>query len=204
MLQGVDCGQRSRHPGHLRVRRHVGHPLPFQPYLAGVLETCQELLTGANRYGTPPNSSRVFLFTKEGAHSCAPKAMALFRRQGLLVVPFPFRGGTRWGCSLVVHKDVVCQHFTLTPALSLKGEGELKDPGYGGDDLTVPDSVNFPAILGNCCPSCPRRTPRSAACAAPNRRHPSGSPAACSTPPALRPGCRTSRGPAPPRPRAAL
>ena len=22
-----------------------------------------------------------------------------------------------------------CQHFTLTPALSLKGEGELKDPG---------------------------------------------------------------------------
>ena len=40
----------------------------------------------------------------------------------------PFRGGTRWGCSLVVQKDVVGQHFTLTPALSLKGEGELKDP----------------------------------------------------------------------------
>ena len=50
--------------------------------------------------------------------------------QGLLIVPFPFRGGTRWGCSLVVHKDVVCQHFTLTPALSLKGEGELKGPGW--------------------------------------------------------------------------
>ncbi len=28
----------------------------------------------------------------------------------------------------MVYKDVVCQHFTLTPALSLKGEGELKDP----------------------------------------------------------------------------
>ena len=126
-LEVVDDCQGSRHPGHLRVRRRVGHPLPFQPYLAVVLETCQELLTGANRYGTPPNSSRVFLFTKEGAHWCAPKAMALFRRQGLLIVPFPFRGGTRWGCSLVVHKDVVCQHFTLTPALSLKGEGQSGD-----------------------------------------------------------------------------
>ena len=28
----------------------------------------------------------------------------------------------------MAHQDVVCQHFTLTPALSLKGEGELKDP----------------------------------------------------------------------------
>ena len=166
MLEVVDAGQGSRHPGHLRVRRHVGHPLPFQPYLAVVLETCQELLTGANRYGTPPNSSRVFLlFTKEGAHLCAPKAMALFRRQGLLIVPFPFRGGTRWGCSLgsqrcssispspqpsphgggsewgrslVVHKDAGGQHFTLTPALSLKGEGELKDPGSGGGRLDGP------------------------------------------------------------------
>ena len=33
----------------------------------------------------------------------------------------------------MVHKDVVCQHFTLTPALSLKGEGELKDPGLNCD-----------------------------------------------------------------------
>ena len=39
------------------------------------------------------------------------------------------------GRSLVVHKDAGGQNFTLTPALSLKGEGELKDPDLNGVEL---------------------------------------------------------------------
>ena len=50
-------------------------------------------------------------------------------RQGLLIVPSPSGGGLGWGRSPVPSKVAVGHAFTLTPALSLKGEEELKDLG---------------------------------------------------------------------------
>ena len=61
--------------------------------------------------------------------------------QGLLIVPSPSGGGLGWGRSIVS----ISQHFTLTPALSLKGEGELKDP-RGRSDSLIAFRPQFPAV----------------------------------------------------------
>ena len=48
--------------------------------------------------------------------------------QGLLIVPSPSRGGLGWGRIPGGCKAVGKQDFTLAPALSIKRDGELKDP----------------------------------------------------------------------------
>ncbi len=48
--------------------------------------------------------------------------------RGLLVVPSPSGGRVRVGASPLVREHWLSRDFTLTPALSFKGEGELKDP----------------------------------------------------------------------------
>ena len=52
----------------------------------------------------------------------------LQKRQGLLIVPSPTGGGLGWGRFSDAGKIADTDDFTLTPTLSLKGEGELKDP----------------------------------------------------------------------------
>ena len=51
--------------------------------------------------------------------------------QGLLVIPSPSGGGLGWGRLFVVRKVADSSDFTLTPTLSLKGEGQSKGPVSG-------------------------------------------------------------------------
>ena len=53
-------------------------------------------------------------------------------RQGLLGIPSPSRGGLGWGRLFVARKVADASDFTLTPTLSLKGEGQSKGPGMNG------------------------------------------------------------------------
>ena len=56
--------------------------------------------------------------------------------QGLLIVPSPFGGGLGWGRPPVVCKVADASDFTLTPTLSLKGEGELRGPAMSNFRFT--------------------------------------------------------------------
>ena len=59
----------------------------------------------------------------------ATRVIAPGPQPGALIVPSPPGGGLGWGRSPVAFIAVGSRDFPLTPALSLKGEGELKDPG---------------------------------------------------------------------------
>ena len=64
---------------------------------------------------------------RTGPGGCAP-APGLFRRPfppGLPIVPSPSGGGLGWGRPPLLCKVTDASDFTLTPTLSLKGEGEL-------------------------------------------------------------------------------
>ena len=90
-------------------------------------------------------------------------------RWGLLIVPAPSGGGLGWrrlpgGCKAVGKQD-----FTLTPALSTKREGELKDPGYAVGETGRATLVN---ILRPVCRGNPDETGRPWLRRVPTRRRP--------------------------------